>query len=46
MRIDISHYKKVERFAQENNFKFTTAAKDKINDYKAQLDSLKKVNVK
>lgn len=46
MRINVSHYKKVERFAEENNFKFTTAAKDKINDYKTQLESIKQVNVK
>lgn len=46
MRIDVFHYKKVEKFAKENGFKFTAAAKDKINDYKAQLDSLKKVNAK
>lgn len=46
MKINVSHYKIVEKFAEENNFKFTKAAIKKIDKYKEEMNNLKEVNVK
>ena len=46
MKIDVSHYKKVKKFAEENDFKFTKAAISKINNYKEKMNNIKEVDVK
>lgn len=46
MKIDVSHYKAVEKFAKENDFKFTKAAINKINNYKEKMSKIKEVDVK
>lgn len=43
--VDVSHYKSVIEFAKKNDFKFTKAAQDKIDDYKRQLAEVDTVNV-
>ena len=43
--VDVSHYKEIERFAEENNFKFTTKAKEKIEKYKEEMENIKEVEV-
>ena len=43
--VDVSHYKSVIEFAENNGFKLTKAAQDKINDYKRQLAEVDTVNV-
>ena len=44
--VDVSHYKDVEKFAKENDFRFTKAAKAKIDNYIQQINSVKEVTVK
>lgn len=35
--IDVSHYQLIEKFAEENGFKFTKSAKEKIEKYKKTM---------
>ena len=44
--VDVSHYKEVEVFAEKNGFRFTNAAKIKIDGYIEQLNNIKEVEVK
>lgn len=44
--VNVSHYRSVEKFARDNGFKFTCAAKRKIDDYKLQMKKIREVKVK
>lgn len=44
--VDVSHYKSIEKFAEENDFKFTKEAKCKIEKYIKQMKNVKEVNIK
>ena len=44
--IDVSYYEALEKFAAENNFKFTEKAEEKIKNYIQQMDNAKTVEVK
>jgi len=43
--VDVSHYEEVEDFAEIYGFKFTESAKNLINQYKIEIDSVRNVNI-
>jgi hypothetical protein len=43
--VDVSHYKAIEKFAEENDFRFTKNAIQKIENYKKQMENIKEVTV-
>lgn len=44
--VDISHYKDVQKFAKENDFRFTNEASEKIKDYVEAVKKARKVEEK
>ena len=44
--VDVCHYDEIEKFAEENGFRFTTKAREKISQYIKELENIKEVDVK